>query len=512
MMGTNNKTIAKNTLLLYFRMVVTMIISLYTSRVVLQILGVDDFGIYQAVGGIVGFLSFINNALATGSSRFLTYGLGEGNLEKLKKVFSTVLTAHIGLALIIVVIAETAGLWFLYNKLVIPEGRLEAAIYTFHISILTAFFTLTQIPYNATIIAHEKMNIYAYMSIVDAVLKLLIVYMLAIGGIDKLKLYATLLCFLQVGIMTFYRLYCSKRFQEAKFRIYFEKKIFCEIAAFSGWSLFAQTSIALNNQGVLLLLNMFFSPAVVAARAISIQVNMHAHQLVSNFQTAAVPQIVKRYAAKDYEGSKNLLLLTCKFSYYLMLCISLPVCLVAKDLLNLWLGVVPNYTVIFLQIIIVQTLFQIFDTTFYYALYAKGQLRENALISPTLGFIQFPIVYFLFKNGYSPVALSWASFIVYAILGFIVKPILVTKIVNYKWSDIFSTYYPCFKVTIGSLPIPLVVYFLVSDFQSPFLTILIISIFSVASVMCSCWIFGLSTSEKIKLVEVIRSKWCLFTK
>lgn len=504
--NTSNKTIAKNTLLLYFRMIVTMIVSLYTSRVILQILGVDDFGIYQAVGGIVGFLSFVNNALATGSSRFLTFCLGEGDLVKLKKTFSTVLTAHIGLALIVVVIAETVGLWFLHSKMIIPQERLSAAEFTFHISVLTAFFSLTQVPYNATIIAHERMNIYAYVSIIDAVCKLLIVYALTFGDIDKLKLYATLLCILQVGIMVFYRCYCGTRFQEARFRLFFEKKIFREIASFSGWSLLASTSIALNSQGVLLLLNMFFSPAVVAARAISIQVNMHAYQFVSNFQIAAVPQIVKRYASKEYEESKNLLLQTCKFSYYLMLAISLPVCLMAKQLLSLWLGEVPEYTVVFLQIIIVQSLFQVFDSTFYYALYAKGQLRENALISPLLGFIQFPIVYIMFKIGYSPVSLSWASLVLYAILGFIVKPILVTNIVGYKWSNFFSVFISCLKVTMVSLPLPLITCFSLKDSDRMLFTFLLITGVSVISVICASWFFGMDKLMRRVIIEMVNSK------
>lgn len=503
---TNNKTIAKNTLFLYFRMMVTMVISLYTSRVILQILGVDDFGIYQAVGGIVGFLSFVNNALATGSSRFLTFCLGEGNFVKLKNTFSTVLTAHIGLAFIVVLIAETVGLWFLYNKLIIPPERLDAAVFTFHISILTAFFSLTQVPYNATIIAHERMNIYAYVSIIDAVCRLFIVYALTIGEIDKLKLYAILLCLLQVGIMIFYRYYCDTRFQEARFRLFFEKNIFREIASFSGWSLFAQTSIALNSQGVLLLLNMFFSPAVVAARAISIQVSLHANQLVSNFQTAAVPQIVKRYANRDYEGSKQLLLQTCKYSYFLMLLMSLPIIFVADQLLQLWLGVVPEYTVIFLQIIIVQCLFQVFDTSFYYALYAKGQLRENALISPTLGLVQFPIVFFLFKAGYSPITLSWASLFVYAVLGIIIKPILVIKIVNYKWSDVCSVIKPCLLVTVASLPFPIIVSSYCICYESDLICFLIKTTVSVLSVICSSWFLGLSPDMRYKLLVMLKER------
>lgn len=487
-------------------MMLTMIISLYTSRVILQILGVDDYGIYQAVGGIVGFLSFVNNALSTGSSRFITFGLGEGNPQKLKNIFSTTLTAHICLALLIAVLAETLGMWFLHNKLVIASDRIDAAEFVFHLSILTAFFSLTQVPYSACIIAHEKMGVYAYVSIIEAVAKLLIVYTLTIGNIDKLKLYAVLLCALQVGIIVFYRMYCVRYFEEAKFRLFFDKRLFKEIACFSGWSMFAATSIALNSQGILVLLNMFFSPAVVAARAISLQVNTAANQFVSNFQTAANPQIVKRFAAKDYEGSKQLLLQTTKFSFYLMLLLSLPICLGAKQLLTLWLGIVPEYTVIFLQLVIIQSLFCVFDTSFYRALYAKGQLKENALISPTLGLIRFPIIYLLFKWGFSPVALSWASLITYAMLGLIIKPILVIKIVDYTWKDIFSVFIPCIKVVVSSLPIPLLIGYCLDD--ETLVSFVIIVLVGVLSVFASSWFVGLDKTMKNKIVEFVKKKFC----
>ena len=503
---TNSKTIAKNTMFLYFRMMVTMVISLYTSRVVLQVLGVDDYGIYQAVGGIVGLLSFVNNSLSTGSSRFLTYGLGEGDEQKLKKIFSTTLTAHICLAVIIIIVAEAVGPWFMQNKMVIPADRIDAAVYTFHLSLVTAFFSLTQVPYGACIIAHERMTIYAYVSIVEAVLKLAIVYMLAIGNTDKLVLWATLLCLLQVGIIIFYRIYCIRHFPEARFRFGIDKKIFKDIAGFSGWQLFANGSIALNSQGILILLNMFFSPAVVAARAISIQVNMAASQFVNNFQTAANPQIVKLYAAKDYEGSKHLLLQTTKFSYYLMLILALPICMVAEQLLQLWLGIVPEYTVIFLQLIVIQSLFQVFDTSFYRALYAKGQIRENALISPTIGLIRFPIIYLLFRWGASPVALSWASLITYILSGLIIKPILIIKIVDYTWHDIFSVFIPCLKVTIASLPLSLMAYCLLKDNNSTILSFCTITIVSVLSVICASWYIGMNKAMRQDIIKTINSK------
>lgn len=503
-MESSNKTIAKNTIYLYFRMMLTMVISLYTSRVILQVLGVDDFGVYQAVGGIVGFLSFLNSALSSGSSRFITFGLGENNPQKLKNIFSTTLTAHICLALLIIILAETVGLWILHNKLIIAPERLNAAVFTFHLSILTAFFSLTQIPYAACIIAHEKMSIYAYASIIEAVLRLLIVFALTISNADKLKLYAALLCFLQIGIIAFYRVYCIRKFEETKFRLFIDFKLFKEIAAFSGWSLFAGGAIALNSQGVLILLNMFFSPAVVAARAISLQVNAAANQFVQNFQTAATPQIVKRFAAKDYEGSKQLLLQTTKFSFYLMLLLSLPICLGAKQLLKIWLGNVPDYTVVFLQLVVVQSLFCVFDTSFYRALYAKGRLKENALISPTIGFIQFPVVYVLFRLGYSPVALSWASLAMYAVLGIVVKPILIVKIVDYKWQDVVSVFIPCFKVVTCALPVPYLLYYkLDSDAIVSFVVVVLTSI---VSVTLSTWFVGMDKPMKDKIIRLIKEK------
>lgn len=498
---TNNKTIAKNTLFLYFRMMFTMVISLFTSRIILQKLGVDDYGIYQAVGGVVGFLSFINGALSTGSSRFLTYALGEGNVEKLKRTFSTTLNIHILIAILIVIVAETIGLWFLYHKMVIAPDRLSAAVYTYHLSILTAVFTLTQVPYNATIVAHEKMSIYAYMSIFEVTAKLLICYLLTIGNFDRLMMYATLLLGVQVGCMCFYRFYCTHHFEEARFSFSFDKKIFKEIAGFSGWSMFANASIALNSQGVLILLNMFFAPAVVAARAISLQVNMAANQFVSNFRQAANPQIVKKYASGDYEGSKHLLLESTKYSYYMMYLIALPVCLLAYPLLKLWLGVVPDYTVPFLRIVIVQSLFQVFDTSFYTALYAKGRLRENALTSPTLGFMIFPITYVFFKLGYSPLVLSWTSLVIYAILGIIVKPWLIIKIVDYKCSEIWSVYRSCLIVTVASLPIPIIIYRLVDSTQVVYFILL--GLVCLLSVALSSFFLGIDKKMRKKVLGMI---------
>lgn len=485
-------------------MMFTMVVSLFTSRIILQKLGIDDYGIYQAVGGIVGFLSLINGALATGSSRFLTFALGKNDTEKLKRTFATTLNVHLIIAIFVVIVAETIGLWFLYNKMVIAPERFSAAVYVYHLSILTAVFTLTQVPYNATIIAHEKMSIYAYISILEVSAKLAICYLLSFGDFDKLKFYATLLLIVQVGLMIFYRIYCKLNFEEAHYSLMFDKKIFKEIATFSGWSMFASTSTALNSQGILLLLNMFFTPAVVTARAISLQVNMAATQFVNNFRTAVNPQIVKRLAADDIQGSHKLLLTSTKYSYYLMLCLCLPTCLLAYPLLRLWLGVVPEYATIFLQLIIIQSLFQVFDTSFYTALYAMGRLKENALISPTLSIVRFPIIYFLFKYGFSPIALSWASLITYMILGIIVKPVLLIKIAQYTLHDIYSVFRPCLLVTLISLPIPISIVELLDCMKIKNFIFCILA--STIIIIIATYSVGIGKNERIKIRSYVIQK------
>ena len=501
---TSNKTIAKNTILLYFRMIFTMLVSLFTSRVVLAKLGVEDYGIYQVVGGVVGMLSFLNGALSTGSSRFLTFALGKNDKENLSKTFSTTLSIHIVLALIIVFLAETIGLWFFYNKLEIPESRMFAASVAYHLSILTSLISITQVPYGAVIIAHEKMDIYAYMSIVDVVLKLAVVYLLSIAPWDKLIFYASLLCVIQIGIALFYRIYCIKNFEESRYKFVYDKSILKEISKFSGWSLFSNLSIALNGQGTTIITNMFFNPSVVAARAIALQVNMAAMQLVNNFRTAVNPQIVKRYAAGDEKGSRDLLLNSTKYSFFLMYIVAVPIILLAEPVLQIWLGQVPEYSVIFLQLVVVESLFSIFDSSLYMALYAKGQLKQNALISPLVGFIRFPIVYLMFKNGCSPVILSWVGIVSNAVLGLIIKPILIHRIVNYPVKEIMKLFKDCGKVIVMTIPIIYLTNICVNKIYSN--TFFITIIYSVIITGGVIYFYGIDLHTRHKIFSIIESK------
>ena len=504
-MNSNNKTIARNTLYLYFRMMFTMLVSLYTSRVVLKVLGVDDYGTYQAVGGIVIMLSFVNSALSNGTSRFITYELGTGNYDKLKKTFSSLVSLHIIIAIITVLVAETLGLWFVMHKLVIPEGRMQAALLVYHMSVLTSAITITQVPYNAAIISHEKMGVYAYLSIFEVVTKLLIVYALNLFEWDKLKLYAILMALLQIATALYYRHYCVKNFSETHNNFTLDKSIVKEVLSYSVWNLISSISIPLKNQGLIILINMFFSPAVVTARALANQVNMAANQFIQNFRTAANPQIVKRLASGNIQGSKALLLSSTKYSYYMMLVLCLPICLLTEPLLKLWLGDIPEYTVIFLQLTVISSLFQVFDNSFYTALYAVGRIKENALISPMLGILTFPITYFLFKLGHSPVIVAWILLILYALLGVIIKPILIVKYASYKWREIIDVFLVCFKVTLLSSVVPLIFYFNKENlFESNITSSIILLFICLISTAAAIWCIGLEPQIKYKIISIVK--------
>ena len=504
---TNNKTIAKNTLALYFRMGITMLVGLFTSRVILQVLGVTDMGINATVGGVVAFAGFLNSALSNGTSRFLTVALGKGDKEELKSTFSTCFWVHFGLALILVLLVETVGLWFLYNKLIIPADRMDAAVWVFHLSVISMVVSMTQVPYGACLIAHERMDMYAYTSLVDVFLKLVIVYALTLFDVDKLKLYATLFFITSMGMLLFYRWFCATRFAECRVDFKFDKNIFKPILAFSGWQLFANISISLNSNGILMLLNMFFSPAVVAARAISLQVNSYATQFMTNFRTAANPQIIKKYAAGDYEGSKHLLLESTKYCYYMMLMLSLPIYLLSYQLLYLWLGQVPEYCDIFLKLVVIQSLFQIFDTGLYTAIYANGNIKWNALTSPTIGFCAFPIVYLLFKFGASPIALSWVFIVVYAILGCIQKPLILVKICGYKYSDFIPMYWSCLKVTIFASIIPFMMdYWIRTQTENQYIIFFSVAVISVLSVCVCSWFWGIDNLMREIIIQFVKGK------
>lgn len=498
----SGRRIAKNTMFLYFRMLCVMAVSLYTVRITLVALGVDDYGIYQAVGGIVGMLAFLNNALSTGSSRFLTFELGKGLTERLHKMFSTLLLAHFILAILVAVLAEIVGLWYINNQFMLSAEKYIAVMVVFQLSIMAAMMNMTQIPYMAVIIAHEQLKIYAYVSLAESILKLGIAAVIIIVPVHRLEVYALLVCLVQVSIMGIYRIYCYCHYQESHYqRKLLDWSILREVGAFSSWSMFASVSIALMNQGTLLLLNSFFSPAVVAARVIALQVSNTAQQFLNNFRTAANPQIVKRLAVGDADGSRRLLLRSMYFSYYLMLILALPTILLAKPLLSLWLTEVPDYSVPFLQFSMVQGLFAVFDTSLYTALYAKGRLRENALISPTFSMLTCFVYYVLFSWGYSPLVVSYLLVFNYAVLGMVVKPWLAHKIAGYSWQCMGNVYWKCGKVTA----VVLVMLYFATDYLGDETILANIAVGLLSMVICIIviWLVGLANEDRQVIIDMV---------
>lgn len=501
--SVNNKRIAKNTAFLYFRMLLTIIISLYTSRVFLEVLGIDDYGLYITVGGIVTFMSFINSALASGSSRFITYALGEGDKQKL--TFSTTLSIHIVIGLLIILIAETVGLWYLYNKMVIPVERMGAAVWVFHLSVATAFMNITQVPYVATINAHERMNVYAYVTIVESVMKLLIVYALTLTDYDKLYVYAMLYFIFTFVSLSFYRVYCVRNFEESKYspRLY-DKQLIKKIGAFSGWNFLELGGMALNGQGSVLLLNLFFAPAVVTARSISSQVNGMAVQFVNNFRMATNPQIIKKYAANDVEGFKNLLLSSAKYSYYLMWMISLPLFFLAEPLLHIWLKEVPEYTLGFLRIVLIQNMFSVLVMSFHAGLIAKGKLKENVILTSLVYFIQFPLVYLFFKLDFSPMAIAWVWLAADCAIGFIVKPLLLAKFVDIPQRYLWTICCKCIFISLVSFILPFYASLYIDI--NTIIGFFLIGSISVISAGIIIWVMGLDKNTKTKLIYFVKQR------
>lgn len=503
--SANNKRIAKNTIALYLRMMFTMVVSLYTSRVILQNLGVEDFGIYNTVGGVVAMLSYLNSALSVGSSRFLTYELGTGNKLKLAKVFSSVLSVHIIFATIILLLGETIGLWFVYHKLNIPTERLNAALWCYHISLLTCMITIIQVPYNASIMSHERMNIYAYISIVEVIAKLVIVYLIVLTAWDNLIVYTILLFFVTLGIMSFYIWYCLRHFKETHYVLTLDRIILKEVLNYSGWNVFATTAVALCAQGVTIVTNMFFNPSVVAARAIANQVDHATRMFFTNFKAASNPQIVKSFAAGDLERSKFLVLQTAKYGYFLMLLLGLPIILIANPLLFIWLGQVPEYSVAYLQLAILTSLAAVFDLSFYAALYAKGRIKENSIISSSCFFVGFVAIFILFKLGFSPIWSGVVLFICQCVIAFIVKPIIIVKILAYNYNEILILFWDCMKITLLSALIPVLLYQYRELFPNYLYEFLVLTLVSFICVGITIWYMGLDESIKIFLKTKINS-------
>lgn len=400
--SANNKRIAKNTLLLYVRMLFIMAVSLYTSRVILHTLGVEVFGIYNVVGGVVAMFSVISGSLSAAISRFITYELGKGDKEKLIRIFSSSVTIQIGLGLIILVLAEAIGIWFLNTKMTIPANRMYAANWVFQLSILTFIINLISVPYNAAIIAHERMSAFAYISILEVVAKLVIVYVLLVSPIDKLIFYAILMAAVALIIRFVYGYYCKRHFEECTYHFVFDKELLKRMFGFAGWNFIGAASAVLRDQGGNIVINLFCGPAVNAARGIAYQVNSAINGFVSNFMMALNPQITKSYASGDKDYMMTLIYQGARLSFYILLLLSLPVIINAHYILSLWLKIVPEHTTLFVQLVLIFAMSESISNPLITAMLATGNIRNYQIVVGGLQMMNLPISYVLLRYGCIP--------------------------------------------------------------------------------------------------------------
>lgn len=479
-------------------------ISLYISRIVLKQLGFEDFGLYNVVGGVVTMFTFLNGSLAGATSRFLTFELGKQNYDRLKKIFNVSLMCHIFIALLIVLLAETAGLWFLCEKMVIPEDRFNAAMVVYQISILTCVLSITQVPYNAAIIAHENMKVYAYVGIVEAVAKLSIAYLLMIAPIDRLVFYALLLFSVQFGVMFYYRYYCMTHYKESHFKIYRDRELYKEIFGYAGADLIGNISVLAQGQGLNMLLNVFFGPVVNAARAIAYQVQGAITQFSGNFMTAVKPQIIKSYAVGDIRGMLNLVISSTWMSFYLMWMIALPLCLEAPYILSLWLGEYPEHTVPFLVLVVMLCMIQTIKTPRSTIFHATGHLKLVNVIVGGILCAAFPLAYLFLKLGMEAESVFVAANIS-MVLSEVGSVIILKKYIDYSILNyVKEVYGRCLLVTGISIVVPLLLY---DKWLEPsFLRLLLTCVLTTLSVGITALLIGVNGNVRSKLLSFVKSK------
>lgn len=500
----NTKRIAKNTLMLYVRMLFGMLISLYTSRVVLQALGVEDYGIYSVVGGVVAMFSMISSSLSSSISRFLTFELGKGNTEGLKRVFSTSLSIQLVLASIIVVLSETIGLWFLNTHMTIPANRLYAANWVFHTSVLTFVINLLSVPFSASIVSHERMSAFAYIGILDVVLRLLIVLFIAYSGLgfDRLIIYALLLVGVVCIMQAIYWSYCTRHFQECRLKLSFDIDYWKEMSSFAGWNFIGCTAGLLKDQGVNILLNLFLGPIVNAARGIANTVNNVMISFASNFMTALNPQITKSYAAGDYGYMFSLVERGSRFSYYILLLFALPMLFEADFVLTLWLKHYPAHTINFVRLILLVTMCDILSNTLINLQNATGKIRNYQLAVGGMLLMNFPFSCICLKIGFQPESTLIVALTV-AIACLFLRLLFLRKMVG------FSTRRYLHKVcgnvicvTLAAAVLPTLLYLQMADGVVRFLLMCVLTTLCSATAI---YFIGCSRNER----DFIKSRFTL---
>lgn len=501
-LATDNGRIAKNTILLYFRTILIMLVSIYTSRVVLKALGVVDFGVYQAVGGVVAMFSVISGALSNAISRYITFGLGKGDLDELNRVFSTSVNIQLLLSLIIVCFAEIIGVWFLNNKMSIPAERLTAANWVFQFALLSFVLNLVSVPFNASIIAHERMGAFAYISIIDVVLKLSAAIAIQRANTDRLILFMALNVVVAFVVRLLYSIYCRRNFRETKYHFVKDKTVFKEMLGFAGWSFLTNGAYVFNNQGVNILMNVFFGVAYNAARGLANQAEGAIVTFVNNFTTALSPQITKSYAAGDQKRNFYLICKGAKFSCFLLLIFALPFVFETDFVLNIWLDQVPENTALFLRLSFLGAFVTCIGRTGTTACMATGNIKNYTIILTSIGLMSFFSTWLAYHFG-APASSCYYIFALVYVIVEIARLVMMKKMLGFPpMLFVRQVLFYVFRVTAVAIIPPLIVFLYVEPGIIRFVvTVLVCFISSGLSVL----LLGMTASERSHVVERVSS-------
>lgn len=504
--STKNKQIAKNTIYLYLRTFIIMIVTLFSSRVILNALGVEDFGLYNAVAGLVTMFGLLTSSLSTAISRYITYELGRdaSDLPKLQKLYSISLDILLLFSVIVLLLGESFGVWFVNTQLNVPAGRMVAANWVWQSALLTFVFSLIRVPYNSVMIAHEHMNAYAILSVLYAVLKLVICYAVIVSPIDRLTFYALLFALIDFSLLAGYYVYCKKNFAECKYKHSKDKNLTREMFGFAGYSFMNNTANILNLQGVNVLINIFFGVTLNAARSIATQAEGAVMQLVENVTFSINPQITKSYAAGDKERMFSLVCKGTKYSYYLMLLFAVPVFLEAETILRLWLKTVPDYTVLFLRLTLIGALCKMLGNTGYTACMATGNIKKYSIWITAVGILVFPITWVAYIMG-APVEYAYYAFILIYILVQVVRLYLMKGILGFPpmlyVKEVFV------NILIVTPSVVLLPYLCYSQMESGWLRLISVLIISTFSFMIGVCFLGLTRTERNYFVGMVKSKF-----
>jgi O-antigen/teichoic acid export membrane protein len=502
---SNTKRIAKNTLMLYFRQILTMLVSLYTVRVVLNTLGAEDYGIYNVVAGVVTMFGFLSGSMATASQRYFSFELGRGgDYKQLRKIFSLIFTVYILIGILILLLAETVGLWFVNNKLVIPDDRIDAARWIYQCAILSFLLTMITTPYMASVIAHENMNVYAYTSIIEAILKLLIVYSLQIINIDTLKLYGSLIfivTFINTGI---YRLFCIQKYKECRLGVYWDYALFKELTVYMGWNLFGTMSSVVKNQGINILLNMYFGPIVNAAQTIAGQINSTVLNFARNFSTAMRPQIIKTYASGNIINSWALVISATKATFFLLFFFILPLQLELSFMLKLWLKQIPEYVLIFVRIMLMNALIDSIGYPLFAVSQATGRIKLFQLIAGGIEIFNLPIALVVLIIGFSAVSVQIVV-LTLSIFAIFARIFILSRQLQFSVRQYFkNAIIPIVYVLIVGSGIPI---FFRCIYPAGLMRLFLTVMISIMSVIVSVFVLGLSQNERLFVIRKIKTEF-----